>query len=157
MSKTQDFIEADIPMKIYVGGLTEHLADISEQDLRTIFNFGDIEYIDVNKDPMTGKTRGYAFIHFRKSSQAKAAIAAMNGFNYRGKILKVGEATSGIKNGSDLYLPSGEFEDSNALNNMQNRQTLSQKLNKDNLPYSTPMGGSTGKIIITKQLLLIHL
>jgi RNA recognition motif-containing protein len=143
INKNQDFVEADVPMKIYVGGLTEHLADISEQDLRTIFNFGDVEYIDVNKDPMTGKTRGFAFIHFRKSSQAKAAIAAMNGFNYRGKILKVGEALSGIKSGNELFLPSGDFEDSGAQNNMQNRQSLSQKLNKDNLSYSTPMGGST--------------
>jgi RNA recognition motif-containing protein len=145
-NKSHDYIEADVPMKIYVGGLTEHLADISEQDLRTIFNFGDIDFIDVNKDPMTGKTRGYAFIQFRKSSQAKAAIAAMNGFNYKGKILKVGEASSGIKNGNELFLPSGEFEDSSYLHNLQSRQTLSQKLSKDNVPYSAPIGGSACKI-----------
>jgi RNA recognition motif-containing protein len=123
-------------MKIYVGGLTEHLADITEQDLRSIFNFGDIDYIDVNKDPMTGKTRGYAYIHFRRSSQAKAAIVAMNGFNYKGKMLKVGEAASSMKPSNELFLPSGEFEDGSALHNMQSRQMLSLKLNKESMPYS---------------------
>jgi RNA-binding protein 39 len=79
----------DGPMKIYVGGLTEHLADITENDIRNIFSLGDIDYIDLPRDPMTGKCRGYAFIQFRRASQARATIAAMNGFNYKGKILKV--------------------------------------------------------------------
>ena len=132
-------------MKIFVGGLTEHLADITEQDLRSIFSFGDIDFIDLHKDPMTGKSRGYAFIQYRKSSQAKAAISAMNGFNYKGKILRVGEASQGLKNGNELFLPSGEFEDSSYLHNIQSRQTLSQKLSKDNgsaFPISMPQTGS---------------
>jgi RNA-binding protein 39 len=124
-------MDTDPPMKIFVGGLTEHLADITEQDLKSIFSFGEIEFIDLAKDPMTGKSRGYAFIMFRKSSQAKAAISAMNGFNYKGKILRVGEANEGTKNGNEMFLPSGEMEDSSYLHNIQSRQTLMQKLNRD--------------------------
>ena len=56
--KSQEFIEVDGPMKIFVGGLTEHLADISENDLRNIFPFGEIDYIDLHKDPNTGKCKG---------------------------------------------------------------------------------------------------
>lgn len=77
-------------MKIYVGGLTENLADITDSDIRGIFHpFGEIETIDLPKDPLTGKSRGYCFVAFSKASQAKAAISAMNGFYYKGKILKV--------------------------------------------------------------------
>jgi RNA-binding protein 39 len=146
-----EYFDTDPPMKIYVGGLTEHLADISEQDLRSIFSFGDIDFIDLHKDPMTGKSRGYAFIQFRKSSHAKAAISAMNGFNYKGKILRVGEASESIKNGNELFLSSGEFEDSSYLHNMQSRTTLMQKLTKDtgsSFPVMSNQMATPGKLLI---------
>ena len=77
-------------MKIYVGGLTEHLADITEIDLRSIFSpFGEIDLIDMPRDPMTLKSKGYCFIQFRKVPQAQAAIQSMNGFKFKGKNLKV--------------------------------------------------------------------
>jgi RNA-binding protein 39 len=77
-------------MKIYVGGLTEDLADITDSDIRGIFHpFGEIDTIDIPKDPLTSKSRGYCFITYKKTSQAKDAINAMNGFYYKGKILKV--------------------------------------------------------------------
>ena len=82
----------DAPMKIYVGGLTENLAYITEDDLRNIFNFGDIDSIELHKDPISGKSKGYAFIQFHRGSKAREAIKAMNGFSYNGKCLKVGEA-----------------------------------------------------------------
>ncbi len=77
-------------MKIYVGGLTDNLADVSDYDLRSIFSpFGDIDFIDMPKDPNTNKSRGYCFIQFRKASQAHAAIQSMNGFRFKMKTLKV--------------------------------------------------------------------
>jgi RNA-binding protein 23/39 len=80
----------DGPMKIYVGGLTEHLADITDMDLRSIFSpFGEIDLIDMPRDPNTMKSKGYCFIQFRHASQAQAAIQAMNGFKYKGKMIKV--------------------------------------------------------------------
>jgi len=80
--------DVDGPMRIFVGGL-EHLADISENDLRNLFPFGDIDFIDLHKDENTGKIKGYAYIGFRRGSQARIAIREMNGFNYNGKLLKV--------------------------------------------------------------------
>ena len=82
----------DAPMKIYVGGLTENLANITEDDLCNIFGFGDIDSIELHKDPITGRSKGYAFIQFHRASKAKEVIQAMNGFIYQGKALKVGEA-----------------------------------------------------------------
>jgi RNA-binding protein 39 len=147
--KGMEVLDTDPPMKIFVGGLTEHLAEIGEQDLRSIFSFGDIDFIDLSRDPMTGKNRGYAYIQFRKSSSARHAISAMNGFEYKGKVLRVGEATGGIGNGSERFLPVGEFEDSSYLHNLQSRQTLMQKLSKDtgstfpimSNPSATPSSG----------------
>ena len=82
----------DAPMKIYVGGLTDNLADITEHELQSIFNFGDIDSIELHRDPFTGKCKGFAFIQFHRTSQARLAIKSMNGFVYNGRCLKVGEA-----------------------------------------------------------------
>jgi len=142
--KTTPGQDIDAPMKIFVGGLTEHLADITETDIRNIFPFGDIDYIDLHKDPNTGKSRGYCFIQFRKGSQARAAISAMNGFEYMGKILKVGPAENANKNGNEMLLPSAEDDEGNTavLHNIQSRQTLMQKLNKDNMSMPNYYAGS---------------
>lgn len=142
--KTTPGLDIDAPMKIFVGGLTEHLADITESDIRNIFPFGEIDYIDMHKDPNTGKSRGYCFIQFRKGSQARAAISAMNGFEYMGKILKVGPAEEANKHGNEMLLPSGEDDEGNSavLHNIQSRQTLMQKLNKDNMVMPTYFPGS---------------
>ena len=115
-------------MKIYVGGLTEHLADITETDLQNIFPFGEIDYIDLHRDTMTGKCKGYAFIQFRKTSQARTAITAMNGFNYKGKILRVGEAHESQRSGNDVLF-TGEMDDE-SLANIQGKQAVMQKLSR---------------------------
>lgn len=142
--KTTPGQDVDAPMKIFVGGLTEHLADITESDIRNIFPFGDIDYIDMHKDPITGKSRGYCFIQFRKGSQARAAISAMNEFEYMGKTLKVGPAEEANKNGNEMLLPSAEDDEGNTavLHNLQSRQTLMQKLNKDNMVMPAYFPGS---------------
>lgn len=92
-SKSNEQIDLnDAPMKIYVGGLTENLANITEDDLCNIFGFGEIDSIELHRDPITGRSKGYAFIQFHRGSKAKEVIQAMNGFIYQGKALKVGEA-----------------------------------------------------------------
>ena len=92
-SKSNEQIDInDAPMKIYVGGLIENLSNITEDDLCNIFGFGEIDSIELHKDPITGRSKGYAFIQFHRGSKAKEVIQAMNGFVYQGKALKVGEA-----------------------------------------------------------------
>lgn len=83
-------VNTDPPMRIYVGGLTEGLADISERSLRDMFvSFGEIVEVDLNRDPNTGKCKGFAYIKFRRGSNAKEAIKAMDRIEHQGKILKV--------------------------------------------------------------------
>lgn len=124
---------ADGPMKIYVGGLVEHLADVTDSDLRSIFNpFGEIESIDMPKDTSTMKSKGYCFIEFRKASQAKAAISAMNGFKFKGKTLKVGTTTN--DGGARM---SDHIDEEEQLHALISKQALMHKLNRDVMPNNT--------------------
>lgn len=62
-------------MKVFVGGLTDKLQEISESELKELFEpFGHIEYVDIHRDPQTGKCKGYAFIQYESTECAKAAV-----------------------------------------------------------------------------------
>ena len=77
-------------MRIYVGGLTDHLSDLKDQDLKELFSpFGEIEFVDLHRDISTGKSKGFAFIQYKNANDAKEAINKMNGFLLRNKPLKV--------------------------------------------------------------------
>jgi RNA-binding protein 39 len=116
----------DGPMRIYVSGLTDNLSDITDSDIRSIFYpFGDIEFIDIPKDPNTLKSTGICYILFRKGSQAKSAINSMNGFFYKGKVLKVG-----VSQESGRYMALGD-EDNNYLSTYTLKQSVIQKLSRD--------------------------
>lgn len=45
---------------LYVGSLHFNL---SESDIKQVFEpFGELEYVDLHKDPTTGRSKGYAFV-----------------------------------------------------------------------------------------------
>jgi len=144
--KSLESFEQDGPMRIYVGGLVEQLDNMTDNDLRQLFPFGEIDYIDLDKDESTGKCRGYAYIQFRKASDARLAIKEMNGFNYNGKILKVGESSSSTNNGRVQFMNSDDLsEDPNLIHNLQTRQKLTQKLDRGgNIPALVSGTGFTG-------------
>ena len=46
--------------RLYVGSLNFAL---TENDIRQVFQpFGPVEVVDLHKDPVTGKSKGYAFV-----------------------------------------------------------------------------------------------
>lgn len=79
------------PMRLYVGSL--HF-NITEEMMRGIFEpFGRIDHIQLIMDPETGRSRGYGFITFHDSEDAKKALEQLNGFELAGRPMKVGHVT----------------------------------------------------------------
>ncbi|MCK4859230.1 MAG: RNA-binding protein [Candidatus Omnitrophica bacterium] len=76
-------------MNIYVGNLSY---DATDDDLRQLFEeFGQVASANVIKDRYTGKSRGFGFIEMPVEDEAKAAIAAANGKEIKGRAVKVNE------------------------------------------------------------------
>ncbi|RKP01395.1 hypothetical protein CXG81DRAFT_6570, partial [Caulochytrium protostelioides] len=74
--------------RVYVGSL--HY-DILEADVHAIFSpFGPIDLVKLQTDAVTGRSRGFAFVHFRHLEDANRAIATMDGHLLLGRRITVG-------------------------------------------------------------------
>ena len=77
-------------MNIYVGNLAW---EVTEEDLRSDFAaHGEVESARLITDRMTGRSRGFGFVEMPNAEEGKAAIAAMDGKDLKGRNLKVNEA-----------------------------------------------------------------
>ncbi|XP_076323441.1 RNA-binding protein 39-like isoform X3 [Tachypleus tridentatus] len=96
------------PMRLYVGSL--HF-NITEDMLKGIFEpFGRIEKVELIRDTETGRSKGYGFITFYNSEDARKALDQLNGFELAGRSIKVGNVTDR----SD-YVYGASFLDSDEL------------------------------------------
>jgi len=76
--------------KLYVGGLAYSVTD---QELETLFSdHGKVVSAVVIKDRDSGQSKGFGFVEFSEDSEAKAAIAALNGKEVSGRSIIVNEA-----------------------------------------------------------------
>jgi RNA recognition motif-containing protein len=77
-------------MNIYVGNLDW---GVSEEDLKTAFEeFGQVTSAKIITDRYSGKSRGFGFVEMPEEAEAKAAIAALNSKDLKGRAIKVNEA-----------------------------------------------------------------
>jgi cold-inducible RNA-binding protein len=77
-------------MNIYVGNLS---FDAGESDVRQLFEpHGQVASVSIIEDKFTGRPRGFAFVEMAQDNEAQAAIAALNGKDFKGRPLTVNEA-----------------------------------------------------------------
>ncbi|MCB2145932.1 MAG: RNA-binding protein [Deltaproteobacteria bacterium] len=77
-------------MNIYVGNLS---FDVTEDDLRSAFEaFGKVDTVNIIKDRDSGRPKGFGFVEMSSGEEAKKAIEAMNGKEFKGRAMNVNEA-----------------------------------------------------------------
>lgn len=65
--------------KLYVGNMSY---DTTEEELRTLFaQAGTVTSVDLIKDRMTGRSKGFAFIEMGSQSEVETAIRMFNGYS----------------------------------------------------------------------------
>jgi len=73
-------------MQLYVGSLHFNL---TEGDIKQVFEpFGELEFVDLHKDPVTGRSKGYAFVQYKRAEDARMALEQMDGFELAGRTVK---------------------------------------------------------------------
>jgi cold-inducible RNA-binding protein len=76
--------------KLYVGNLPY---EVGETDLQDLFaRAGSVESVNVMRDQMTGRARGFAFVEMSTDEEAQKAIRELNEFQLGGRNLTVNEA-----------------------------------------------------------------
>ncbi len=77
-------------MNIYVGNLS---FDATEEDLRSAFEaFGKVDAANIIKDRDSGRPKGFGFVEMPSAEEARKAIEAMNGKEFKGRAMNVNEA-----------------------------------------------------------------
>ncbi|KAK4705360.1 RNA-binding protein 23/39, partial [Phenoliferia sp. Uapishka_3] len=119
---------------LYVGSLNFAL---TESDIRQVFQpFGEVEVVDLHKDPVTGKSKGYAFVQFKDPKDAVQALEKMNNFSLAGREIKVGLVADKTAAFSRQEPQLDEGTGGN-LNNIS-RIELMQKLSRSDRPVDLP-------------------
>ena len=94
-------------MKIYVGNLS---TEVTEEELREAFEAsGQVEEVNIVKDRYSGQSRGFGFVEMPNKAEAQAAIAALNGEEFKGRTLNVNEARPRPGGGGGGRRPGGGY------------------------------------------------
>jgi len=121
-------------MQLYVGSLHFNL---TESDIKQVFEpFGELEFVDLHRDPMTGRSKGYAFVQYKRSEDARMALEQMEGFELAGRTLRVNTVH---EKGTAKYTQQDSLDEAGGGNlNAASRQALMQKLARTETAPSLP-------------------
>ena len=76
--------------KLYVGNLP---FNTTEQDLQSLFaGAGSVDTVNLMRDAITGRARGFAFVERASDEEAQQAISMLNDRDFGGRNLTVNEA-----------------------------------------------------------------
>jgi cold-inducible RNA-binding protein len=77
-------------MRLYVGNIAP---SSTEQQLQALVaQYGKADSVKIVTERTTGESRGFGFVEFANDTEARAAIAGLNGKDFNGQQLKVNEA-----------------------------------------------------------------
>lgn len=76
--------------KVYVGNMNYATTENGLRDLFT--QYGEVVSVNIIVDRYTGKAKGFGFVEMNTEEEARAAIEALNGFEFMGRQLRVNEA-----------------------------------------------------------------
>eukprot|EP00771_Trimastix_marina_P002922 gnl/Trimastix_PCT/4096.p1 GENE.gnl/Trimastix_PCT/4096~~gnl/Trimastix_PCT/4096.p1 ORF type:complete len:246 (-),score=18.98 gnl/Trimastix_PCT/4096:45-755(-) len=77
--------------RIYVGSLSYEL---QEDEIKSIFSsFGPVKSVSLQREQLTGVSKGFCFLEFVHPESAEAALESMNGFMFGGRQIRVGPPT----------------------------------------------------------------
>ena len=77
-------------MRLYIGNIAP---SSTEQQLQTLVaQYGKADSVKIVTERTTGESRGFGFVEFANDTEARAAIAGLNGKDFNGQQLKVNEA-----------------------------------------------------------------
>jgi len=77
-------------MKVYIGNLSREMTEAEFSTM--VAAYGSPFKADLAKDRSTGASRGFGFVEYTNDDHARAAIAALNGKEVGGRVLKANES-----------------------------------------------------------------
>ncbi|KAI9481240.1 MAG: hypothetical protein EXX96DRAFT_480892 [Benjaminiella poitrasii] len=116
--------------RLYVGSLHFSLTD---NDVRQIFEpFGPLDFVNLHRDTETGRSKGFGFIQYKNSADAKQALEKMNGFELAGRPLKVGLVTEKPSvSGTNNFNLDDEETEGVALNSLSRAELMAKLAARD--------------------------
>jgi len=77
-------------MSIYVGNLS---FKVTQEDLTNVFaEYGTVKRVQLPTDRESGRPRGFGFVEMETEAAEDAAIAALDGAEWMGRVMKVNKA-----------------------------------------------------------------
>jgi len=77
-------------MNIFVGNLS---FETNDDELRAEFaQYGELSSVNILRDRMTNRSRGFAFVEMPNNEEAQNAITALNGKSINGRTINAAEA-----------------------------------------------------------------
>jgi RNA recognition motif-containing protein len=77
-------------MSIYVGNLSY---SVTQDDLEKVFSeYGGVKRVQLPTDRETGRVRGFGFVEMETDAAETAAINALDGAEWMGRVMKVNKA-----------------------------------------------------------------
>lgn len=87
-------------MSIYVGNLSY---EVAQEDLNAVFaEYGAVKRVQLPTDRETGRPRGFGFVEMASEDEETAAIEALDGAEWMGRVLKVNKAKPREDRGSSF-------------------------------------------------------